>query len=517
VALVTLAIGACESKREASGVIGSVKGFAGAVASDEPRATLAARDVLTAGGSAADAAVALYFTLAVTLPSSAGLGGGGICLIHDPHGEKTEALDFLPRASPDGAIGTPGNVRGMAALQAKYGRLKWNQLLAQAEDLARGTSVSRALAREMATAGGGLLGDSEIRRVWGRPDGGLPVEGDGLQQLDLAGILDQIGRNGAGAFYVGPLAMRIVQTAQGVRMPLTSDVLRATVPQFRDAVSLAVGDNVAYFTPPPADGGLVAAQMLALLTMGRDYAAAADAERPHLFAEAAKRAFIERSRWQQPDGMSSEAPADLLSSARVQSLMQDYNPNAATPLAAAGAVGAEENPWASGFVVADQDGMTVACEVTMNRLFGIGRMVPGTGVIPAAAPGSGGFPLGPMIVAKQDGRAVEFAAAASGGTTATTAEVSVYLDSALLKQPLNDALADKRVHHNGTPDTVFYETGESDAVVAGLQQRGHSVAAAGVLGRVNALWCRDGLPSDPESCQAGSDPRGNGLALLQSD
>lgn len=484
---------------------------------------LIARDVLSANGTAADAAVALYFALAVTMPSTAALGGGGVCVLHDAESKRTEALDFLPRAAPEGRVALPGNVRGMAALHARYGRLRWEQLLGPAENLARfGTPASRALAREISTAGERLLRDPELAALFATAEGRLIDEGDNLRQPALANALSQIRQKGAGEFYTGALARNLAEAAQSIGAPLTIEALRETLPAFRETLRVPYGNHLLHFAPPPPAGGVLAAQMIGALTEGRSYRSAGAEERPHLLAEASMRAFADRARWMQPDGLSRDAPADLVAPARLAALMEGYRGDRATPAATLRPppVARPENPWATGFVIVDRAGDAVACNVTMNELFGAARMAPGTGILLAPAPnarGAGPDSLGPMILSNPPTGAVYYAAAASGGPTAATALATVFLRAVVDEQPLPEAVRTPRIHHNGEPDIVFHEAAEVPATLEALTARGHRLGEAGIIGRVNAIACAGGVPSRPETCQAAADPRANGLATLLSD
>ena len=485
-----LALGGCAGKPDESlrGTTGFVQGFIGGVVADEPRAALAGREILSAGGTAADAAVATYFALAVTLPSRASLGGGGVCLVLDPPKDKAEMLDFIapgPKSAPGAGVGgpaaTPMNPRGFFVLHSRYGRLKWAQLAAPAANMARfGVPVSRAFVRDLAPAAAVIAANAETRRIFGRPDGSGPLrEGDRMIQVDLAALLDRIRNQGPGDMYVGEDARQLVQAYRTVGLALNRDDLRAAVPVWRDPIAVPLESlgrrAIAYFAVPPAAGGAVAARIIASLADKERYARAGANDRAPLFIEAATRARAE------------------------------------TPPVLALAEGSA----ATAFVAADREGMVVACAITPHHPFGTGRIAPGTGILAASVSGAGAqgpAALAAMIVNGRGRDGAIFAAAASGGAAAATAMAEVAARTLFEGRLLEDALGQARLHPAGPGGPVQHESHLDPGLMQELSRRGLRLGAAPALGAVNALACSGGLRDKPETCALRADPRSLGLA-----
>jgi gamma-glutamyltranspeptidase/glutathione hydrolase len=263
-AVLATALGACSGNKAVRGDVGFIEGFFGAVVADEPRAAEAGRDVLTSGGSAADAAVAMYFTMAATLPSAASLGSGGVCLIHDARKRAVEAIVF-PLVPAGGAtrgydVAVPMAARGMALLHARHGRSRWELLVASGERLARfGAPVSRALSRDL-QVGARLIGaDPEARRIYDKGGGVAVTEGDNFRQDDLGATLGIIRARGGGDLYLGPLARQLSVSVQQAGGGLTLANLRAAVPRVVQPLQVRFGDHTVSVAPTPFSGGQAAA------------------------------------------------------------------------------------------------------------------------------------------------------------------------------------------------------------------------------------------------------------------
>lgn len=481
------------------------------VAADDPYAASVARDILAAKASAADAAVALALTMTVTQGAAASLGGGGICAVFDGPTGAAETLEFLPRrAAAGGPVAVPGLVRGLAALHARYGRLPWARLVEPAEDAARvGRPVSRTLARNIAAvvptqAGAGL------RRVFARLDGRPIAEGDGLAQVELSSSLGVIKARGGGDLYNGFLARQYVDAAGRAGGGITMTDMRDYVPVWREAAKVKLGTYTVATAPLPVNGGLIAAQMWAMLADGDRYAKATADEIPHLLAELSLRAY--------DDVGNVEGGSRQISSFRAHALMQNYDPDAHVGRVGAGGDAVTPAPYlgadgASSFVVADNDGSAVACILTMGRTFGIGWWDPVTGIIPAVAADAEAFAayLGPMLVIQNAPDQIVFAAAATGRIGAPAAMVQTGIAVVAGKRSIVEALEAPRLLHAGRPDRVLVEPGHKGG--AALARRGHALAEFGPIGFVNALSCPKGLGRASGGCFFASDYRGSGLQL----
>jgi gamma-glutamyltranspeptidase/glutathione hydrolase len=434
----------------APGQQGFVKGFLGEVVADEPRAALIGKEVLSGGGNAADAAVAVALSLAVTLPSRAGLGGGGACIsyVPDPHLPAhgyPEAIMFVspPVRSVGGAerpAAVPMLARGLYLLHARYGHLPIEILITKAEDLARrGVPASTALTRDLALVAGPLFADPAARAVFGV--GGAPlVEGQRLLQPQLSATLAELRVSGVGDLYQGVLARRIEQVSPSAGVPIGLADLWNALPSIASPVIVPVGDDQAAF--PPTDGGVGAAAALIALN-----------SQPADFQGAWARSLGAAARW-------GTGGANL-----DQVLHGDLAAPATTPL----------YPASTTFATLDSDGNAVVCALTMNNLFGTGRMVPGFGFLAAASPATVNPPLlAPGLAWSNSRHAFHVAAGGSGQAGASLAAAVALSNSVRSGYPMTSLVPDP--------------------------------------GRANVISCGRYLPGSDSSCAAATDPRDAGLA-----
>jgi gamma-glutamyltranspeptidase / glutathione hydrolase len=429
--------------------------WSGVVIADEPEAAEVGRSILAAGGTAADAAVAVGFALMVTLPSRASLGGGGACLAYSPFvkagGEADpQAFVFVPRAASSGGsrpAAVPMTARGLLLMQAVYGFTPIQQLIGPAQRLAAlGVPVSQAFENDLSVVSGPLLADPAARAVFGTPDGAPLAVGQMMVQPDLANTLDALRTKGVIDLYQGDTAEALVSGSAMAGGPITMTDLNQAVPHDEAPIAVHDGGNVLTFLPPPADGGLAAAA--AFNQLRRDPTNIAGAKAAALSVATAYRA-----------GMDADDPTALL---KARNLPAGRIP----PLAAA-----------TSFVTLDSSGGAVACTLTMNNLFGTGRIAPGTGILLAAAPMQGQAPL--LSAALIWNKPTNSFRAAIGGTGQEGAPLAVGL----------------------TAEYALRRSGREFGTVVPDP------------GRANAVNCPARVPGDFKSCVWITDPRGEGLAI----
>lgn len=293
----------------------------GMVTTANEHASAAAAEMLQAGGSAADGAIAAQLVLGLVEPQSSGIGGGAFALYWDEAGETLSAWDgretapaaarpdllvgagasaesFHAAATGGRAVGVPGIVSLLWELHRSHGRLDWEDLFAPAIRLAEtGFPVGQRLHGAIAEAQG-LDQDPMASKLYFRAGQPLPV-GAMLRNPAYADTLRLIALRGPAAFYDGEVAEAIVAAVGGhAGNPglMTRDDLRRFRAKPRPPVCLTYRDHEVCGMGPPTSGGLTTLMILGTLEhyrMGKWRPNAPTAL--HLIAQASRLAFADRN------------------------------------------------------------------------------------------------------------------------------------------------------------------------------------------------------------------------------
>ncbi|MBP2313674.1 gamma-glutamyltransferase [Azospirillum soli] len=292
------------------------------VAAANPLAAEAGREILRAGGSAVDAAIAVQLVLNLVEPQSSGIGGGAFLLHYDAGTKAVASYDgreTAPAAAkpdrfigPDGkpmdlraaivggrSVGVPGTLKLLEHAHRQHGKLPWPKLFERAIALAEnGFTVSPRLNGQLAQETH-LKTDPAARAYFYQPDGTPWPVGHVLKNPDFAATLRAIAEKGSAAFYEGPMAADIAKAVTGHPTnpgDLTESDLKAYQVKERDPLCGSYRVFTLCGMGPPSSGGVAVLQMLTMLER-KDIGAKRNdpAQVVHWFAEAGRLAYADRA------------------------------------------------------------------------------------------------------------------------------------------------------------------------------------------------------------------------------
>jgi gamma-glutamyltranspeptidase / glutathione hydrolase len=518
--VVLIAVLACTG--QVQGANAPIRATHGMVVSQEATASAVGAEVLKAGGSAVDAAVATAFALAVTHPEAGNIGGGGF-LVHRSSAGATIAYDFR-ETGPTGAhpgmwlddgeynfgrhhlshmaVGVPGTVAGLYLAWQDAGKLPWKRLVEPAVQLAReGFVVSHGLAASLARALPRMQNYPASLAQFSR-DGVPYLPGDRLVQADLADALQRIADQGPAGFYRGRTAELIVaEMARGGGL-ITLDDLAGYEAKRREPIRGSYRGYEILSMPPPSSGGTTLVQMLNLLE-AYDIGALGSGTTAtlHRLTEAMRRGYADRARYLGDPDFNPDLPVARLTSKEYASEQREgidlerasvsRLDQPALPL---------ESPQTTHLSVVDAQRNAVALTYTLEWGYGSGIVVPGGGFLlnnemgdfnagpgltndqgligtPAnlAEPGKRMLSsMTPTILAR-DGELFMVTGTPGGRTIINTVLQTILnvVDHGMSAQAAVDA---GRVHHQWLPDVLYYEQhGFSLDSLNGLRAMGHTL------------------------------------------
>lgn len=510
-------------------------------------------EIMSKGGNAVDAAVAMGFALGVCEPFTSGLGGGGLATIHTAEGENffidfrevapaAATLDLYVDASGENngntqegglASGVPGEVAGLLYLLEHHGTMSREEVMEPAIRIANeGFTVSAYCANAISDAYEKTQKFPEMAKVY-LDENGLPwEEGSVITNPDLGKALQLIADQGADAFYKGEIGEAMVATLAKYDGVMTMDDLAGYEVHELKPVTGDYRGYTVISSPPPSSGGTHLIEILNILE-NFDMASMEvnSAEYVHLFAETFKLAFADRAKYMADTNFVTVPLGGLTSQAYADKRAQDIDLNVAMEQAAPDDPSPYEHTDTTHFSVADVDGNCVAITKTINYYFGSGVMVDGYGFMmnnqmddfstdpesvnkiePGKKPLSS---MSPTVVLKPDGSPFLVLGTPGGSRifSGVAEVISRVIDS---KMDLHTAISVPKIWNCSNKNNLQYEKplkgyeqyALTDETIAKLTEMGHGELKTAASGAFQCI-----MFMDDGTLYGTADPRQDGKAV----
>ena len=385
----------------------------GMVAAANPLASRAGVEILEAGGSAIDAAIAIQAMLGLVEPQSSGLGGGAFMVVYDPKTAKVWSYNGREKApsaaSPDMFLdpqtkqpipyrngiasgvstGVPGVITMLQKAHQDYGLLDWGVQFEPAIKTAEnGFKVSPRMANITARMGGFALNkDKNAKDYFFLDDGNKTIPVGFLRDNpQYANTLRALQKNPR-ALLEGPIAQEILRVTHRPPFPgsLTLDDMKNYQAKKTEALCSTYRSNIICGAQPPSSGPVAVQSILGVLENFDMKKLGMTPEGWHIFSEASFLAYADRDKYiGDPDFITVDADslidkeylrsrADLIRNDIAMKNVTAGNPNALVR----GKDSTPDNPSTSHFTVVDKDGLVVSMTTTVEAAFGSQRMAAG--------------------------------------------------------------------------------------------------------------------------------------------
>ena len=502
--------------------------------------------ILDMGGNAVDAAVAVGFSLATTLPRAGNLGGGGFMLIYLKERDEIFYIDYRSKSPRNSSIekllGTkqipdrnsklwervdytylasavPGTVYGLLEAHKNFGRLELQEIMKPViEQAESGVSVTSDL-NYVIEVTPQLRNDNESYSIFFDNDEPLK-EFSIMKRPDLANTFKEISKNGIKGFYEGVIADKIVSAMEKNNGLITHEDLKNYKSFFRMPIAINYKGHKVYTAAPPSGGGITLLTALGILNNIDIKKYKNDSTKTyHFLAEALRRGHNNRSHYVGDPEYFDVPITELLSIERIKELISSIDSNKSSTVEdVIPYKPRKESKDTTHYSIIDKDGNAVSNTYTLGLSFGSGVTIPDTGILMnsqmnnfayrygnkgdisrGASPGNrfepGKKPMSTMAptIVFDENNDLFLITGSPGGSDIPAAILRVITGVIDFELDIGEATMLPRIHKDWPYEGLEHERAVSRDIVRRLKSMGHKTEYEMTIGSTQSIHVVDGV------------------------